>query len=254
MFLAKKMIANLLYPVPVCLELLVLGVLLLFFTRFEKAAKGLIIAGTVLLAALSFSPTAKMIAHPLESRYLPIQSVKAVQDFRHVVVLGHGIESDPRLPVNSQITAAALARLVEGVRLFKGIHGSRLIVSGGAVFDPASSAEGYAKVAEMMGVSRNQMVLVDSPKDTAEEAAEISRIVGTEPFLLVTSAAHMPRAVALFKKKGANPVPSPADYRTASGPGTSPDDYYPSAENLVTARRAWHEYMGMAWGRFTGQL
>jgi uncharacterized SAM-binding protein YcdF (DUF218 family) len=64
----------------------------------------------------------------------------------------------------------------------------------------------------------------------------------------------MPRSAALFKKKGANPVPSPADYRTAKGPQTSPTDFYPSAENLVTVRRAWHEYMGTMWGRFTGLL
>ena len=253
MFLAKKIIANLLYPVPVCLELLVIGFLLLVFTRFERAAKGLIAAGIVLLAVLSLTPTSQMIAHPLESRYLPIQSVKAVKDFRYVVVLGHGIVSDPRLPTNSQLSTTALARLVEGVRLLKGIRG-QLILSGGAVFDPVASAEGYAKVARIMGVLPSEMILVDTPKDTAEEAAAISRIVGEEPFLLVTSAAHMPRAVALFKKQGADPVPSPADYRTAKGEALSPDDYFPSAENLVTTRYAWHEYLGMMWGKVIGLL
>jgi hypothetical protein len=60
--------------------------------------------------------------------------------------------------------------------------------------------------------------------------------------------------VALFKKQGANPVPSPADYRTAKGPALSPGDYFPSAENLVTSRNAWHEYLGMMWGRFVGLM
>ena len=254
MFIAKKIIASLLYPVPLCLELLLLGLLLLWLTRFKRAAKGLIAAGVVLLAVLSLSPVARLIAYPLESRYLPIQSVKAVADFRYVAVLGHGMVSDPWLPANSQISETALARLVEGIRLFRGIHGSRLILSGAPLFDSTSFAEGFARVAEMLGVSRQQMILVDDPKDTPEEAAAIARIVGDEPFLLVTSAAHMPRAVALFKKQGANPVPSPVDYRTAKGQGSAPWGYFPSAENLVTARDAWHEYLGMVWGRFTGLL
>ncbi len=254
MFIAKKIIANLLYPVPLCLELLVFGLLLLLLSRFERTAKALIACGVLMLGALSISPVAQMVARPLESRYLPIQSVKAVKDFRYVAVLGSGTVSDPRLPANSRISTEALARLLEGVRLYKGISRGRLILSGGAVFDPASSAEGYRQVAEMLGIPRRNMILVDTPRDTAEEAAAIARIVGKEPFLLVTSAAHMPRAVALFKKRGANPVPSPADYRTAKGPKIAPKDFFPSAESLVTARNAWHEWLGTVWGRLIGIL
>ena len=238
---------------PVCLELLVLGLLLLLLKRFERTAKGLIAAGVVLLAVMSISPVATMLAHPLESRYLPIQSVKAVKDFRYVVVLGGDITADPRLPANSQLGPTSLSRLVEGIRLQKGTR-ARLILSGGAVFESFSSAEIYARVAEKLGVLRSEMILVDTPKDTAEEAEQISRIVGDEPFLLVTSAVHTPRAVALFKKQGANPVPSPADYRTTKGRASAPWGHFPSAENLETVRNAWHEYLGMIWGRFIGLL
>jgi uncharacterized SAM-binding protein YcdF (DUF218 family) len=91
------------------------------------------------------------------------------------------------------------------------------------------------------------MLLVTGPKDTEEEAAAIARIVGKEPFLLVTSAVHMPRAVGLFKRHGANPIPSPADYRTAKGPGIAPADFFPDSYYLETATRAWHEYLGMLW-------
>ena len=41
-----------------------------------------------------------------------------------IVVLGGGHVSDPSLPANSQINPAALARVVEGVRLYKAIPGA----------------------------------------------------------------------------------------------------------------------------------
>ena len=69
-----------------------------------------------------------------------------------IVVLGGGHVSDPRLPANSQISAAALGRVVEGVRLHKAIPGSKLLLSGGAVFDPVPEAEVMARIAVLLGV------------------------------------------------------------------------------------------------------
>jgi len=238
-----------LYPVPLTLELLVLGLVFLLFTRFQKLGKGLVAAGVLLLAVLSFAPVPNMMAQRLESRYLPIHSVEAVKDIRWVVVLGGGNAADPRLPANSRLDPTALARLVEGIRLYQGLTDGRLILSGGSVFNAASCAEQYAGAAALLGVDRSDMLLVTNPKDTEEEAAAVARIVGSEPFLLVTSAMHMRRSVTLFKKRGANPIPSPADYRTANSPGMAPSDFFPESENLETATAAWHEYLGMLWYR-----
>lgn len=252
MFLTKKIISQILYPVPLTIELLILGLVFLLFTRFEKLGKGLVAAGVLLLAVLGFSPVPNMMAHRLESRYLPIHSVEAVKDIRWVAVLGGGNEADPRLPANSRLDPATLARLVEGIRLYRGLTDGRLILSGGPIFGAASCAEEYADAARILGVDRADMLLVTGPKDTEEEAAAISRIVKKEPFLLVTSAAHMRRSVSLFKQRGANPIPSPADYRTARGPGMAPNDFFPDPENLETATAAWHEYLGMLWYHLKG--
>ncbi len=57
------------------------------------------------------------------------------------MVLGGGHASAPDLPANSQVNGATLGRLVEGVRLHRAIPGSKLLLSGGAVFDPVPEAE-----------------------------------------------------------------------------------------------------------------
>lgn len=254
MFILKKIVSSLIYPFPFCFELLVLGLLILLLTRFQRLGKGLVAGGLVLMAVFSFAPVPGMMGKSLEHRYWPANRATDLKGVRYIAVLGSGYTTDYRLPPNSRLNTTALARLIEGIRLHRMIPESRLIFSGAAVFETEPSAEGYAKTAELLGMDRNNMILVTDPKDTADEARRINSIVGNQPFLLVTSAVHMPRALALFKKQGARPIPSPADYRKAESHKIHPSDFFPNSENLVTARYAWHEYVGMVWGKLRGQL
>jgi uncharacterized SAM-binding protein YcdF (DUF218 family) len=254
MFILKKIFSNMIYPFPFCFDLLVLGLLFLLFTRFQRIGKGIVAAGMVLLAVFSFAPVPGLMGKSLEHRYWPVNRATDLKGVHYIAVLGSGYTSDYRLPPNSRLNPTALARLVEGIRLHRMIPESRLIFSGAAVFETEPSAEGYAKTAELLGVDRKKMILVTDPKDTVGEAHRINAVVGNEPFVLVTSAVHMPRALALFKKQGARPIPSPADYRKVESPAVHPSDFFPNSENLVTARYAWHEYLGMVWAKLNGSI
>ena len=134
-------------------------------------------------------------------------------------MLGGGHVSDPRLPANSQISAAALGRVVEGVRLYKAIPGSKLLLSGGAVFDPVPEAEVMARIAVLLGVKPQDISLEPDSRDTADEAEIIAKMIGRERFILVTSASHMPRSMALFRKRGLQPIPAPTDFQVRGSPG-----------------------------------
>lgn len=72
-------------------------------------------------------------------------------------------------------------------------------MSGGGVFDPVSNAEIMARVAMEIGVPERDIILESKSKDTKDEARFIKPIVGNEPFVLVTTASHIPRSMALFK-------------------------------------------------------
>jgi uncharacterized SAM-binding protein YcdF (DUF218 family) len=67
-----------------------------------------------------------------------------------------------------------------------------------------------ASVSRFMGVPKDNMIIEEASKDTKDQARLIKPIVGTAPFVLVTSAIHMPRSMALFEKLGMNPIPAPA--------------------------------------------
>ncbi len=80
--------------------------------------------------------------------------------------------------------------------------GSKLIFTGGvAKTNTVSTAEVGARVAQSLGVPREQIITLDLPKDTEEEAAAVKQAIGDCLFLLVTSASHLPRATC-FSRKG----------------------------------------------------
>ncbi len=114
MVLFKKIVPLFFFPVPLCLELLLGGLALLWFTRRQKAGKILVSAGAGLLLILGYSFVPDLLLRPLEQKYPPVADLaagqagsKEVQDIKCIVVLGGGHTSDPKLPVTSQIFLTA---------------------------------------------------------------------------------------------------------------------------------------------------
>ena len=217
--------------------------------------------GTVLLLLLSLPGLSTQILTPLERRYpvlLHPETVswgeKSSASPKWIVVLGGGHVSDPRLPANSQISPAALGRVVEGVRLYKSIPGSKLLLSGGRVFDPVPESEVMARIAGLLGVKPQDISLESDSRDTADEAKIIAGMVGREKFILVTSASHMPRSMALFRKRGLQPIPAPADFLGQESQGFDPSRFFPGARPLGQVETALHEYLGLAWAWLRGEI
>ncbi|MCP4157197.1 MAG: envelope biogenesis factor ElyC, partial [bacterium] len=69
------------------------------------------------------------------------------------------------------------------------------------------------------------------------------------PFLLVTSASHISRAVQIVKNLGMSPVPAPTDHKVKRKVQLSPDAFFPSASNLYKTERTFYEYMGIVWAK-----
>ncbi len=249
MFLLKKIVSPLFYPLTLILGILLLGLFLLARTRRQKTGKIVILMGILSLGLLSFDPVSEALLRPLEYKYPPLLSLENLKDTKWIVVLGGGHVSDPRLPPNSQLSASALARLVEGIRFYRGLPNSKLILSGGALYDKVPEAKLFAEVAFEFGVKKEDMVLEEDSKDTEDEARLIAPIVGKERLVLVTSASHMPRSMTLFKRYGMSPLPAPTDHLTKEPGSISPRMFYPSAESLWNAERAFHEYLGLIWLR-----
>src|SRR5215212_810242 len=250
MFLFKKLVAPFLMPVPFCLALILLGLALLWLTRRQRAGKWLATAGALLLLLLGYGFVSSRALAGLERRYAPAADVSAAAGrVRWVVVLGGGSSADEGLPAVLRLSEGSLARLVEGVRLHRQLPGSRLLLSGGAVFGSDADSETMRALAVELGVDPAALDLDPDSPDTETQAEVVRARVGGEEFYLVTSASHMTRALALFRKVGTNPSPAPTHFLTQRGRGLAPSDFFPSAGGLRCAEAAAYEYLGLAWAK-----
>jgi uncharacterized SAM-binding protein YcdF (DUF218 family) len=261
MFIFKKIFSRLLFPIPLCLEVLLFGLLLLWFTRKQKAGRIVVSLAAVLLFLFSSRFFSGMLLTPLESRYPALAAAPearapvGLRQVKFVVVLASGYFPEASRAVALQLDESSTARLVEGVRISKVLNGCKLVLSGGPGPDRVSSAaETMAQLAQGLGVSRQDMILETQSRDTDEEARLVAPIVGEQPFILVTEASHMPRAVALFRKHGIHPIPDPVDFRTRHSHAIAPEEVFPGAMGLIGSERAVYEYWGLAWAKLRGRI
>jgi uncharacterized SAM-binding protein YcdF (DUF218 family) len=244
MFLMKKIVSRFFFPVPLSLELLFAGVFLLWFTRKQRAGKALVTAGALLLLGLSNSFTSDVLLRPLEHQYPPLavgHIGTGTPATSFIMVLGGWADDDPTVPITSHISPHLMVRLIEGVCLQREIPGSKLILSGNN-----DSAQGMAVMAQALGVGSADLVRLSEPRDTEEESQQIAPLVGHHPFILVTSASHMPRAMLLFRRRSLQPLAAPTDYFTPRH-RLEFDDFVPDAYKLLKAQTAFYEYLGLAY-------
>jgi uncharacterized SAM-binding protein YcdF (DUF218 family) len=251
MFVFKKIATLLLMPLTVCLGMLGVGILLSLIPRRIKTARIIMTLSVLALTALSFNVVANQLIKPLETWHPPLLDTTEL-NVKWVVVLGAGHTSNQTLPPNAQIGNSTLSRLVEGIRLHRGLSGSRLLLSGGAVFDPVPEAVTMAAVARMLGVDPDDMVLEIRSQDTSQQSLFVREIVQNEPCVLVTSAMHMPRAMLIFKQRGLIPIPAPIEFEDLMQKEISPYQFLPKAVELRKVEAAVHEYLGLLWARVTG--
>jgi uncharacterized SAM-binding protein YcdF (DUF218 family) len=253
MFILKKTLGPLFYPLSLCLALLAAGLIMLWSAKRQRAGRLVVFLGVALLIVMSYSWIPGLITRPLESRYPPLREVGHLSATRYIVVFGGGHMSDTQRPANANLSYATLARLVEGIRLHRLLPGAKLILTGGAIREPVSEAEMMAQTALSLGINRRDMILESASLDTEGAARLLRDIVGGERFILVTSASHMPRSLILCHEQGLDPVPAPADFLyDEERPGIKPGMFFPSPKNLDMAERAVHEYLGTAWARWKG--
>lgn len=255
MFLFKKLVAPFLMPVPFCLALLFAGLALLWLTRRQRAGRLLATAGALALAVFGYGFVSSRLLSTLERRHAPVVDVgEAAGRVRWVVVIGGGSSSDAGLPAGARLSEGSLARLVEGVRLQRKLPGSRLLLSGGGVFGSGADAETMRALALDLGVDPAALALDAASPDTETQAQFVRAQLGGEEFFLVTSASHMPRALALFRKAGTNPLPAPTHFLAQKNEGLAPGDFFPGAGGLRQAEAAAYEYLGLAWAKLRGKV
>lgn len=248
--LIRRVAAVVLMPLPLCLALGVVGWVVWVRGKRKRVGQALVAASLLLLTVLGMPPVGSALVRSLEGG-APAFSGGPVD---YVVVLGSGHVSDRRLPVSSRLSEVALFRLVEGLRIAEAQPTTTLVLSGYGGADPRPNAEIYRDVAIALGFPVARIVTEGRPRTTREEAELLEPVLRGHRFALVTSATHMPRALALFEARGLTPVPAPTGYLGTRVPGFRVLEVVPDAGALSLTRRAWYELLSRSWARLRGDL
>lgn len=244
-FTLKKYIGGFILPLPLLLLLMGLGLLLIWFSRYQKTGKTMVSASWLVLLLLSLQPVADGLLKPIEDTY---PTWRGEQRVNAIVVLGGGYTWNDAWAPSSNLINNSLPRLNEAVRLWRLNPGAKMIFTGAAAStNPVSTAEAGARVAETLGVPRSEILTLDTARDTEEEAAAVKQAIGDVPFLLVTSASHLPRAMIFFQQAGLHPLPAPANQLAIASPLNPWERIIPSPVWLMHSDRVGYETLGRIW-------
>lgn len=193
----------------------------------------------------------------LEYRYPALDLALVQQHYAdapiiYVVVLGGMFTPTPDRPITSQINPPMLIRLIEGIRVYRALPRARLLLSGGGKA-LVTEANAMAELAQALGVPVQDIVLERESTSTYDEAMIIQRMIGNTPCILTTSARHMPRAMALFRRAGLSPIPAPTEHHAGRAVPLHWLYFLPRAEYLWMNTMALYEYVGLMKEKLLGR-
>jgi uncharacterized SAM-binding protein YcdF (DUF218 family) len=251
----KKFIGYFIQPFPFGLALMLAGSLLVLARRAPRLRRWLVGGGLVWLLLLGNSWIGAQLVRPLESQFPPMPELPegapvpaALAACRFVAVLGSGHADAPGFSANNELSPPGLARIIEGVRLLRALPEARLIVSGPGLPGHDTHAEVLRRAAITFGVAPDRIMKIQTARDTEDESVELGRLVGAERVALVTSAVHMPRAVALCRHAGVRVLPCPADFTAPPNTmDTLSDDFGWDVRALERSSAAVRERVGWLW-------
>ncbi len=240
LFYIKKFIIFFIEPFGFAITLALIGLFLLYKSKY-RASKIFLTSSVLALLLFSYPPFANLLVEKLEDRYHKYNYNKNI---KYIHVLGAGHTTDPSQPLSSQISNAGIKRDIEGILLHKSTKGSKIIFTGYDNFTDTPISTMNSRLAVALGVKTDDIIQNPKPKDTKEEAMFAHTIVGDKPFVLVTSATHMPRAMLIFQNLGMHPIPAPTDFIKSKNYNLLSS---PNIISLYRSKTAVHEYVGMLW-------
>jgi uncharacterized SAM-binding protein YcdF (DUF218 family) len=242
-----------LQPGNLLLLCLVLGVLWFMLSRGRrgKALVAIAALGLVLLAVAPIGPAMLLV---LEERFPRPAALPDKID--GILVLGGAVDPAVSRTYGETVFNSSVARVLGGIALARRHPEAKLVlVAGEGGFIPVGLAESRATLGFILeeGIPRERILLEERSRSTHENAVyakEMLQPAAGESWVLVTSAYHMPRAVAAYEGVGWPVIPYPVDYRIDPATGLRAD--FSLLDGLGAATLAGKEWTGLAGYRLMG--
>lgn len=250
MIIFRHLFEMLLNPFFLVLVLYSIFLVLFYLNKDRRFIRGGFLLVFLLLLLFSTGWLAQGITRKLEDQYPAITEVDPT--IHWVVIFSGGQAGLTGIPTNSILTRVSIKRLVEGLRLYRQLPNSKLLLSGGGYASEVPEAIRLSELASWFAIPKSKIVLETESINTADQVKEIKQIVHDEPFYLITSAIHMPRAMKLCQGQGLHPIAAPTDFTFYWNDERWAKMYLPNPHNLFYLSVAMHEVLGRVWAKIKG--
>lgn len=255
MFIASKLLSFFTQPLAWVVALLLLGLCLLPYRKLWGMALSWLALGVLLLQG--WQPLPEALIRHLESRYPSLPANTNLSAYAGIVVLGGALEPAYVWAGHGQPALnEAAERMTTPLMLLKQHPNLQILFTGGEgeLLGRGLTEAQRAKIFfDAMGVASARVKYESKSRTTYENAVLSAQLPGIEPkrpWLLLTSAAHMPRAMATFELAGWQVTAYPVDFR--AGKSTPWSSY-----SLERGAKQWHiglhEWIGLWAYRAAGQ-
>jgi uncharacterized SAM-binding protein YcdF (DUF218 family) len=222
--------------------------------RRRRRGSRLIAVASLTLLAIALLPIGSWLAMPLESRFPPPALPEHVDG---IIVLGGAVQPGISHAHGQVALNDGAERLVEGLALARRYPDAKILLTGGnAALLPRNEPSEAAVMRDLFvqqGIDAARIQIEERSRNTYENAIYSRETVQPQPgevWLLVTSAAHMPRSVGCFRHIGWPVVAYPVDYRSDANPRPS----FLMSEHLALVDVIVKEWVGLAAYRVLGHI
>ena len=251
--IVTKTLPELVMPLSLGVLSIVIGAALVISK--PKFSRVLTLTGVVILTVFSLPIVANWLINSLESKY-PAQQVENLPETDAIVLLSGGVSPPTAVRIYPQLSVSA-DRLLVTKRLYDAGKAPMILVSGGSL-DTNNTSESEAKQTKLIlqswGVQIDAIVTEEQSKNTRQNMLETVKLLAgtpTKSILLVTSAMHMPRAMAIFNTSDLEVIPVPSNRIIGHSATHIKNRWIPNAISLSGSSKALREHLGLLYFNLT---
>ncbi len=235
--------------------LLLIGVWLLLLFNAKRLIKPLTTGIVLVLVIVALLPIGSLLLYPLEIRFETNPDLP--DSIEGIVILSGALNAEQSALWNQTEVSGAVDRELAFMKMARAYPDATLIYTGGSsglIQQEFKAADAALKLFEEQGLDTTRIIFERQSRNTYENATlsyALAKPSLEKPWVLITSAFHMPRSIGIFCKIGWPMIPFPVDHRTT--PGQNFGIAYNLGGHMNKLDLAIHEWLGLMAYRFTGK-
>ena len=140
-------------------------------------------------------------------------------NINYIIVLAGGKTNLIKDINNNHYLIDYSGRYIQGIRIFNDLDFKKIIISNLDLPWAASlnnQVTDLLKYLKTVGIKKSEVLILDKPLNTLDEATKLFKIIGKQKIIVVTSAYHATRSKIIFEKKGFDAQIYKVDYLTTN--------------------------------------